>query len=335
LLAAVTTILLISLVNNNTTIQNKIYQTLFSSSLFFFAFTMLTEPLTMPPTKRLQSIYGALVGVLFTPHFHIGSFFTTPEIALAIGNVFSYLVSPKGKLITRVHEKVQTTPGMVDFVFVPDKKIRFAPGQYMEWTLPHKDPDSRGNRRYFTIASSPTEDTLRLGVKFYANGSSFKKALLTMDPKALIVGGQLGGDFVLPKDERKKLVFIAGGIGITPFRSIIKYLIDLKQKRSIVLLYANKTADEIIYKDIFTEAEKELGLKTVYTLTDKDKIPANWKGEIGRIDAAMIARQVPDYKERTFYLSGPHAMVVAYEDVLKIMDVPGSQIKKDFFPGLV
>lgn len=334
LLAAVLTIFIFSL-GSNGGLQNKIYQTFFSSALLFFAFTMLTEPLITPPTKNLQSIYGAIIGVLFAPQFHVGSFFTTPEIALSIGNVFSYLVSPKGKMITTVQEKVQTTPGMVDFVFVPEKKIRFLPGQYMEWTLPHKDTDSRGNRRYFTIASSPTEEKLRVGVKFYPNGSSFKKALLTMDPKALIVGGQLSGDFVLPRDENKKLVFIAGGIGITPFRSMIKYLIDLKQKRPITLFYINKTSDEIIYQDIFEQAEKELGIKTIYTLTDKDKVPDNWKGEVGRIDAAMIVKAVPDYKERIFYLSGPHAMVVAYEDTLKIMGISGSQIKKDFFPGLV
>ncbi|HEX8931698.1 MAG TPA: RnfABCDGE type electron transport complex subunit D [Patescibacteria group bacterium] len=334
LLAAVMTIFLFSFMRNGN-VLTPITQTFFTSAILFFAFTMLTEPLTTPPTKNLQGIYGALVGVLFAPQFHLGSFFTTPELALVIGNIYAYFVSPKEKLVAAVHEKVQTTPGMVDFIFLPEKKIKFLPGQYMEWTLPHKNTDERGNRRYFTIASSPTEDTLRLGVKFYPNSSSFKKSLLTMGKNDLIVGGQISGDFVLPKDETKRLVFIAGGIGITPFRSIVKYLLDTKQKRPITLFYVNKTEDEIIYKDIFDEATKELGIKVVYTLTDKDKAPANWKGTVGRIDANMIASQVPDYQDCIFYLSGPHAMVVAYEDTLKIMGVSGSHIKKDFFPGLV
>ena len=118
----------------------------------------------------------------------------------------------------RLKEKVQLAPDIYDFIFVPTRKFAFAPGQYMEWTLGHDEPDSRGNRRYFTLASSPTENTLRLGVKFYQQSSSFKSALLAMDQQSEIVAAQVAGDFVLPDDPRQKCVFIAGGIGITPFR---------------------------------------------------------------------------------------------------------------------
>ena len=315
--------------NLMTTLKNM----LLSSSLFFFAFVMLTEPLTTPPTKKLQTFYGIIVGILFAPQFHLGTFFTTPETALVIGNMFAYFVSPKYKVITTLRQKLQTAPNMMDFLFVPQKKIAFLPGQYMEWTLPHPKTDSRGNRRYFTIASSPTEDTLRLGVRFNANGSSFKKALLNMDTTTQIVGAQVGGDFTLPKDPKEKLVFIAGGIGITPFRSMIKYLVDLKQPRQIVQFYANKTVDEVIYYDVFNQAQAELGIRTVYTLTDTTRIPQQWTGRIGRIDAAMIQQEVPDFKERTFYLSGPHSMVVSYEKALQALGVAEKRIKKDFFPG--
>src|SRR5258706_13258794 len=85
------------------------------SPILFFAFIMLTEPLTTPPTKVLQSIYGALTGVFFVP-LHIGAFFTTPEIALTFGNVISYLVSPKEKLLLRLKEKVKLTNSIYDFV---------------------------------------------------------------------------------------------------------------------------------------------------------------------------------------------------------------------------
>lgn len=308
---------------------------LFRSSLFFFGFIMLTEPLTTPPTQGLQMIYAGLVGFLFSPHIHIGSLYSTPELALLVGNVFSYLVSPKQKFILHLKEKLLYGVDVVDFVFTPTKeKLLFQPGQYMEWTLPHKGADSRGNRRYFTIASSPTEDSLRLGVKFYPNGSSFKKSMFGLTDKTPVVGGSLAGDFVLPKDVSKKLVFIAGGIGITPFRSMIKYCIDTKQHRQIILLYANKVASEIAYRDIFEEG-KSIGLKTVYTLTDKQSIPAHWNGQIGRITPEMIREEVPDFMERVFYLSGPHAMVTGYEEVLKNMGVPARHIKKDFFPGFV
>lgn len=310
-------------------------QILFSSPIFFFAFIMLTEPLTTPPTKALQSLYGALVGILFAPQFHIRSFYITPEQALIIGNIFSYLVSPKQKIILTKWQKIKVASDMVDFIFPLQKRLPFSPGQYMEWTLPHKNPDNRGNRRYFTIASSPTEDNLRLGIKFYPRASSYKKAMISDDTQTPIVGAQLSGDFTLPKDTKKKLVFIAGGIGITPFRSMIKYLIDINQTRPIILLYSNKTADEIVYYDVFNQARRQLGIKTVYTLTDQTKIPANWQGQTGRIDDKMITEVVPDFRDSLFYLSGPRAMVAAYEEVLRIIGVPGKQIKTDFFPGFV
>lgn len=315
-------------------IFTTLQQVIVSSPIFFLAFVMLTEPLTTPPTKTLQAIYGGLVGVLFAPQFHIGYFYTTPEQALLIGNIFSYLVSPKYKVIATISQKLKYGADTLDFIFPLQKKLAFVPGQYMEWTLQHKNSDNRGNRRYFTIASSPTEDTLRIGIKFYPNGSTFKQTLWTKT-NLPIVGAQVSGDFTLPTDSKLKLVFIAGGIGITPFRSMVKYLVDTNQTRPIVLLYSNKTIDEIMYYDVFNQAQSELGIRTVYTLTDTTNIPQNWQGEKGRIDATMIAREVPDFKERTFYLSGPHAMVTAYEEILSDMGIPKKQIKTDFFPGFV
>jgi ferredoxin-NADP reductase/Na+-translocating ferredoxin:NAD+ oxidoreductase RnfD subunit len=305
------------------------------SSLLFFAFIMLTEPLTTPSTKTLQAVYGGLVGVLFAPQVHIGSVYSTPELALVVGNIFSYLISPKQKFFLYLKEKVQAGTGIIDFVFQPKQKLSFTPGQYMEWTLPLKHIDSRGNRRYFTIASSPTESELRLGVKFVDKGSSYKRTMQTMTGDQVIVGGQLSGDFVLPKDKTKKLVFVAGGIGVTPYRSMLKYLIDTNEKRDIVLFYSNPTVDEIVYSDVFDAAEQKLGIRTIYTLTDKEKVPANWLGNVGRLSVDIVKKEIPDYISRTFYLSGPFTMVTGCESVLKGLGIPPQQIKKDFFPGLV
>jgi ferredoxin-NADP reductase len=320
---------------NGTDLLSVIQQVLTDSPLFFFAFIMLTEPSTTPPITSLQILYGILVGFLFAPQIHFGSFYTTPEIALVIGNIFSYLVSPKDKLILRLKEKIKIAPDIYDFIFMADKKMKFTSGQYMEWTLGHEHPDSRGNRRYFTLASSPTEDNLRIGVKFYEASSSFKKSLLKMNDKNEVVVSQLAGEFILPKNSRGKYVFIAGGIGITPFRSILKNLLDTKQRRDIILFYANKFATEIVYKNIFDKAQQILGIKTIYALTDKSSVPPRWQGKIGRIDEQMIKTAVPDYPERTFYLSGPHSLVTAFEEVLKKMGIAKRQIKTDFFPGFV
>lgn len=303
-----------------------------SSSLLFFAFVMFTEPLTMPPTTGLQLGFAALVGVLFVPQTHLGSLYFTPEMALLAGNVFAYFVSPKDKLIFKVEKKIKTAPDTYDFVFPLKKKLAFRPGQYMEWTLPHNHVDGRGNRRYFTIASSPTEDTVRLGIKFYEPASSFKRALLDGTGR-LIVGSQQAGSFTLPKDTEKKLVFLAGGIGVTPYRSMLKYLIDTGEKRDITVFYSNRRPEEVVYRDVLDEAANKIGIRVIYTLTDKDHVPAHWKGETGRVNSEMIKKHVPDYEERIYFLSGPHVMVSGFETVLKQMGV--NQIKTDFFPGFV
>lgn len=301
------------------------------SPMFFFATVMLTEPLTTPPTKKLRILYGVIIGILFSPEVHVANLYFTPELALVIGNIYSYLVSSKQKLILTLYQKLQTSPDTLDFIFKPNQKLAFAPGQYLEWTLKHHNSDSRGNRRYFTLASSPTEDNIRIGVKFYEKGSSFKKAMLSMTGQ--IVAGNLAGDFTLPLEKEKKLVFMAGGIGITPFRSMLKFLIDKKEKRDIIIMISNKNDKDILYGDILSEAQNELGIKNVCTLTDKSGIQEKWRGKVGRIDAKMIEEEIPDFKERIYYLSGPHAMVNAFEITLKNLGIGSRQIKKDFFPG--
>ncbi len=311
--------------------------------ILFFGFIMLTEPLTTPPTKNLRVAYGILVGFLFAPQLHIGNLYLTPELALLLGNLFSYLVSPKQKLILKLKQITRLTPDTFDFIFTPPRQLAFAPGQYLEWTLGHEKTDSRGNRRYFTIASSPTEPDIKMGVKFYGAGetspvnshgtSSFKKALAGLKPGDTIVASQLAGDFTLSKDADQKLTFIAGGIGVTPFRSMVKYLMDEGKNRDIVMLYSNKTVSDIAYKELFDEAAAKINLKMVYALTDTNQAPANWDGPTGYVSAAMIKKYIPDFMERKFYISGPQAMVTDVAEDLSSLGLPATQIKKDFFPG--
>jgi ferredoxin-NADP reductase len=318
---------------NLSNLPGDLQKTLLYSPTLFFAFIILTEPLTMPPTRSLRILYGVLTGVLAAPQFHIGSFYMTPELAMMTGNVFSYMVSPNTRVVLTLKEKIRLAPDIYDFVFTSSRRFAYAPGQFMEWTLGHPDTDDRGNRRYFTLASGPQENNIRMGVKFYAKSSSYKKALLTMNQGDEIIAAQVAGDFVLPSDRRQKCVFIAGGVGVTPFRSMIRYLLDNHQKRPITLFYANKTVSEIIYKDIFDRAEQELGIRTIYTLSDSATVPAGWRGNIGRIDAQLIQRVVPDYQQCLFYISGPNNMVESFRTILKQMKVPAMQIKTDYFPG--
>ncbi len=303
-----------------------------SSPAFFLAFVMLTEPYTSPTTRNKQLVYAGIVGFLIAPQVHLGSVYTTPEIGLVIGNIFAYLVSSKTKLFPILKNKIQIARDTVEFEFLPGKQFAFEPGQYMEFTLPHENPDNRGSRRWFTIASSPTEPTLKIGVKFYEQSSSFKEAMLDINQNSQIVAAQIAGDFVLPNDPAQKLVFIAGGIGVTPFRSMVKYLIDNRENRSVRMLYAVKTKADIAYKDVFEEARSAIGMKTLYVLSGKQE--ANENNMInGLINKRLLQRAVPDYEECLFYISGTHDMVESVELALLSMGVHHHNIKMDFFSG--
>lgn len=306
-----------------------IRETFLSSPLFFFAFVMLTEPLTAPTTRWPRLAFATLVGILASPNVHFGSFYLTPEIALLIGNLFTYLVSPKGRLAIVLQRIEQSAADSYDFIFAAPRRLAFQPGQYLEWTLDVGHGDSRGNRRYFTLASSPTEKEVRLGVKFYPKPSAFKQALGNMERGDLIYGAQLAGDFTLPRNPETKLAFLAGGIGITPFRSMLQYLIDHNERRPVVVLYANERARDIAYRDVLDQAERKLAIRTHYAVASG----AAGDHYAGYIDRAFIEKAIPDFTERMFYVSGPQAMVQAVKRTLLGMGVHRSRIKVDFFPG--
>jgi glycine betaine catabolism B len=289
----------------------------------------------LPPTKRLQILYGVLAGVLVVPQLHISTFYLTPELALVAVNACAIPVRSREKRRLVLDRAFAIGPGLVDFVYRLSPPLAYQPGQYMEWTLDHQHADNRGKRRYFTLASSPTESLLRIGVKFEHAGSSFKRELeahATGDVP--ILAALVSGDFTLPHDPHRKLAFIAGGIGITPFRSMVKYLTDRREQRDVVLPYANRRFEDIIYHDVFQAAEWAFRFRPVYVLSDPSSAPSNWNGEIGRIDAAMIARQIPDYAERLFYVSGSPNLVQAVRAALHDLDVKPDQIRTDYFSGL-
>ncbi len=306
-----------------------IVETLQHSPLFFFAFVMLTEPLTQPTTRVPRLVFAALVGFLFAPNVHIGSFYFTPELTLLVGNAFAWAVSPKGRFVLTLERIEQAAADTYDFVFTSPHRMAFQAGQYLEWTLGLDRADNRGNRRYFTVASAPTEDEVRLGVKFYRKPSAFKRALGDMVPGDTIHATQIAGNFTLPSDPEKKLAFVAGGIGITPFRSMLQYLIDQGEARPITVLYGCETEADIAYAPVLDAAERKLGIRTYYAIARGAR-----RGHYpGMIDARLVKAAIPDWRERTFYISGPQAMVKAVRHTLTGMGVHRTRIKVDFFPG--
>jgi glycine betaine catabolism B len=306
-------------------------QGLLYSPLLFAGFAMLTEPLTAPHARWQSLAYGTIIGLLSTPNIHVGELYFTPEIAFLVGNAFAYIVSPKGRFKLTLVRIEKMAAGCYDFVFQSDRRPVFKAGQYLDWTLDVRHPDDRGNRRPFTIASAPTDDEVHLGVKFYEGPSAFKRSLLRMKPGDTVYGSQIAGDFTLPKNRDEKLAFIAGGIGVTPFRSMMQEMINVGDNRQVVLLYGNNSVKEIAYADVFDRAERELGIRTVYAVADDENLHTNMHH--GFIDVDLIKREVPDYHERTFYISGPRSMVLRFQDVLKELGITKARIKVDFFPG--
>ena len=233
---------------------------LFDSPFFFFASVMLTEPLTAPQSKFWRLAYGGLVGALAAPNVAIAGYFFTPEVALLAGNLLTLVASPQGRVVLTLERIEQAAAGVYDFVFRSDRALQFAAGQYLEWTLPLRDSDSRGNRRYFTIASAPNDENVRLGVKIVPEGSAFKRGLSQLQPGDQIVASQLAGNFILPRNKRRKLAFVAGGIGITPFRSMLEDLLERGDQLPITLLFGNNRIEEIAYVDVLRRAREELGI---------------------------------------------------------------------------
>jgi ferredoxin-NADP reductase len=223
-------------------------------------------------------------------------------------------------------------PLVYDFIFTTDSNLKFEAGQYLEWTLPIFKTDGRGNRRYFTIASSPTEKEIHLGVKIPSVPSVFKKGLLDMKPGDTMLAGQLAGDFTLPHNTNRPIVCIAGGIGITPFRSMIKNIIDSGTKRDLTLLYASSDVSEFVYRDVFDAAES-LGVKTAYILSGAKEVPSSWQGPVGYITADMVKQNVSNYDKALYYISGPNIMVENYKKMLTGMGISRLNIVTDYFPG--
>lgn len=305
----------------------------FSWPFLFFASVMLTEPLTMPPTRYLQILYGALVGFLFAFQMPLGPIQLSPELSLLAGNIFSYFVSSKQRIMLTLNKIEKLSETIYNFSFLPSEKLKFEAGQYVEWTLQHKKSDIRGNRRYFTIASSPTEKDIKLGVRVSEDGSSFKKALIHLKKDDAVSIGNLSGDFILPQNKDEKLVFLAGGIGITPFRSMVKYLLDKNEKRDIVLIHVCSSAKDFIYEDVFDKAKEEIGLKVIHILNEKENAPKDYKGLFGRITPEIIKQNVSDYKERKFYISGSNLMVDITKKTLFKLNISPTKIVTDYFSG--
>lgn len=214
------------------------------------------------------------------------------------------------------------------FYFRPERPVHYTAGQYTELHLPHKNPDNRGIRRWFTLSSSPNDELLSITTKFAGadKSSTFKKTLFSLEAGAEVQLADPMGDFVLPKLIQTPLIFVAGGIGVTPFHSMFGWLYETMEERPIKFLYGVRGEDEIIFQDTF----RKTGVEPVTVVSDPSDA---WGGERGRITAELILDLEKPTDDTLVYISGPEPMVQALAKDLHAAGLGKHQIVSDEFPN--
>ncbi len=210
---------------------------------------------------------------------------------------------------TEVLEVVRRTRNVKSFRFKKKGEADFKAGQFFFVTI---KIDGKERTKHFSFSNSPTEtDYIEFTKKL--TESDYSKTLDKMKPGDWAKLKMPLGSFTF-EGEYKKIAFLAGGIGITPIRSICKYAVDKKLDADIKVLYGNRTAEGIIFKEDFDDMQKAYpGLKVCHILSEPDP---GFTSRTGLINAAVIREEIPDYSERKFYICGPPAMVESMQKIL-------------------
>lgn len=233
-------------------------------------------------------------------------------------------------MVGRVLKKTEVASYTLQVVFKLDEQVEFKPGQYCFVTLvcpPY--PDDRGNKRHFSIVSSPNEKGI-ITITTRLRDSGFKKSLQELPIGATVELGPIAGVFTLPEDKTRPLVFMAGGIGITPFMSMLRYVSEENLPYKITLVYSNRDKASTAFLDELYKLSQTLpNFKLILTMTED----TNWPGEKRRIDAQFIKDYITDLNVPLYYVVGPPLMVDATKKALLDADVDISNIKIENFTG--
>ncbi len=212
------------------------------------------------------------------------------------------------------------------FWFKPDQPMSYTAGQYIELTLKHEKPDDRGQKRWFTLSSPPELPLVSITTKLSDNGSSFKHNLARMKPGHILDMSDAMGDFVLPKFINQPLVFVAGGIGLTPFHSMLEWLKAHHEQRNIQFIYAVNNEDDIIFQATWQAAEFH---STVIVSQPSE----TWGGERGELTPEIILGLTKPSPDSLIYISGPEPLIEKLENKLIDNGLKHHQLVTDFFPG--
>jgi ferredoxin-NADP reductase len=229
-----------------------------------------------------------------------------------------------------VRETREVAKGTLLALFDVDDYPDYRPGAYFWVELPDRGhEDEKGLRRHITIVTSPTEEGV-VGLATRLRDTAFKRTLQELSPGDELDVEEPKGSFLLPEDTSQPYVFVAGGIGITVFRSMLRYVADTGGPYEILLLYSNRDRESAAFLDELAELEAQIaGLRVVLTMTDDDA----WDGEHRRIDEAFLRDHVGDLARSRYFVAGPPGMVEGVGETLEAAGVPEDLVTLGRFSG--
>ena len=242
-----------------------------------------------------------------------------------IGSQTTYLVKLQDRHVVAEHTMA--------FQFERPERFVFKAGQFIDITLINPlETDGEGNGRAFSIASAPDEGMLLVATRM--RDTTFKRVLATMPIGSLVKVEGPFGNLVLHNNQSRFAVFLAGGIGITPFRSILLRSVREELPHRLFLFYSNRRPEDAPFlQELETLQRKNPSCTFVPTMTDTSRPDCSWKGEMGRIDQAMLAKHLKRAASPIYYLAGPPGMVKGLRTMLNEADVGDDDIRTEEFAG--
>ena len=229
-----------------------------------------------------------------------------------------------------VRETRELAEGTLLALFAVEDYPDYRPGAYFWVELPDRGhDDEKGLRRHISLVTSPTEHGV-VGLATRLRDTAFKRTLAELEVGDEVQVEEPKGSFLLPEDTDVEYVFVAGGIGITVFRSMLRYIADSGEPYRVTLVYSNRDRSSTPFLDELAELEQRIpGLRVVLTMTDDEA----WEGERRRVDPPMLADVLGGLDGRTFLVAGPPAMAEGVADSLREAGVPEERVRADRFSG--
>jgi ferredoxin-NADP reductase len=226
--------------------------------------------------------------------------------------------------------KREVAKGTLMVLFAVDDYPDYRPGSYFWVELPDRGhSDEKGLRRHISLVTSPTDRGM-VGLATRLRDSAFKQTLQDLEVGDEVEVEEPKGSFLLPEDTSAEYVFVAGGIGITVFRSMLRYIADERLPYRVTLVYSNRDRESAAFLDELEELEARIdGLRLVLTMTDDD----GWEGETRHLDADVLGELVDGLEGKTFLVAGPPEMAQSVADSLTAAGLPEDRVLADKFSG--